>query len=89
MPSPTEMTQSGSAEKLEKCAQAAYASFLEDMRELASPLVELQPEWAPPAGSGRPAMPEPMKKAWRNLAAAAVKTYLQQEREDPSSKGGV
>jgi hypothetical protein len=43
------------------------------MRELASPLIDLQPEWAPAPGSGKKTMPETMKRVWRNLTAAALR----------------
>lgn len=53
--------------ELDHLAHIAYATFLENIREYAPPLAELQPEWD--------RMPACMKLAWRNTVAAALAAH--------------
>jgi hypothetical protein len=58
---------------IDRYAQAAYAAFLESVREFAPPAA-LQPNWE--------RMPAPMKKAWRT----SVEAVLTLSREDRRSE---
>lgn len=59
---------------LDACAQTAYSTFLENVREYAPPLAAVQPEWDE--------VPEVMKQAWRN----AVEAALVLSRREPASR---